>query len=111
MVYIKVVSGVVTQKSYTKKPGYDLEVEDSVCPGMIQNADGTFSSPPKSIEELLVNLRIDRNALLAETDWMANKDVTLTTAWKTYRQALRDITSGLDTVDKVNAVTWPTKPE
>jgi len=27
------------------------------------------------------------------------------------RQALRDITAGLDTVDKVNAVTWPTKPE
>ena len=30
--------------------------------------------------------------------------------WKTYRQELRDLTSGLDTVDKVNNVTWPTKP-
>jgi hypothetical protein len=28
----------------------------------------------------------------------------------TYRQALRDITNGLDTVEKVNNVTWPTKP-
>ena len=56
-------------------------------------------------------LRERRDWLLAETDWMANKDVTLTTAWKTYRQALRDLPSGLDTVEKVNAVTWPTKPE
>ena len=55
-------------------------------------------------------LRIERNQKLAETDWMANKDVTLPAAWKTYRQALRDITSGLDTVDKVNSVIWPTKP-
>ena len=42
---------------------------------------------------------------------MANKDVTLPAAWKTYRQSLRDLTTGLDTVDKVNAVTWPEKPE
>jgi len=55
-------------------------------------------------------LRERRNWLLAKTDWMAFKDVTLPAAWKTYRQALRDITTGLDTVDKVNAVTWPTKP-
>ena len=55
-------------------------------------------------------LRIERNQKLAETDWMANKDVTLPAAWKTYRQELRDLTTGLDTVEKVNAVTWPTKP-
>jgi len=55
-------------------------------------------------------LREKRNNLLAETDWMAFKDVTLPAAWKTYRQALRDLTTGLDTVEKVNAVTWPTKP-
>ena len=58
----------------------------------------------------LQELREKRNVLLAETDWMANKDVTLPAAWKTYRQELRDLPSGLDTVDKVNAVTWPTKP-
>ena len=58
----------------------------------------------------LQELRETRTRLLAETDWMANKDVTLPAAWKTYRQELRDLPSGLDTVDKVNAVTWPTKP-
>ena len=36
--------------------------------------------------------RIERNRRLAETDWMACSDVTMTDAWKTYRQALRDIT-------------------
>jgi|TARA_B100001741_G_scaffold283474_1_gene258444 hypothetical protein len=35
--------------------------------------------------------RIERNRRLAETDWMANSDVTMTDAWKTYRQALRDL--------------------
>jgi len=58
----------------------------------------------------LQELREQRNVLLASSDWMANKDVTLPAAWKTYRQELRDLTTGLDTVEKVNAVTWPTKP-
>jgi len=58
----------------------------------------------------LQELREKRNALLAETDWMANKDVTLPAAWKTYRQKLRDFPSGLDTEAKVNDAVWPTKP-
>ena len=36
--------------------------------------------------------RAERNRRLTESDWMANSDVTMTDAWKTYRQALRDIT-------------------
>ena len=36
-------------------------------------------------------LRKNRDALLAETDWMANSDLTMSDAWKTYRQALRDM--------------------
>jgi hypothetical protein len=60
-------------------------------------------------------LRIDRDKLLAETDWVGLSDTALTNEksaeWKLYRQKLRDLPSGLDTVDKVNAVTWPEKPE
>jgi len=56
------------------------------------------------------NLRQERNFLLRETDWMANSDVTMSDDWKTYRQALRDLPSGLDTVAKVNAKEFPTKP-
>jgi len=52
-------------------------------------------------------VREKRDELLAATDWMANSDVTLADNWKTYRQALRDITSqdGFP-----NSVTYPTEP-
>jgi hypothetical protein len=58
-------------------------------------------------------LRIDRDKLLASSDWrdLPSYAGTKQAEWRTYRQALRDITAGLDTVDKVNAVTWPEKPE
>jgi hypothetical protein len=54
-------------------------------------------------------LRYTRNALLAKTDWTANSDVTMSDAMKTYRQQLRDATEGLDTVEKVQAYTFPTE--
>ena len=52
-------------------------------------------------------VRNERNQLLLQTDWMASTDVTLSDAWRTYRQALRDVPaqSGFP-----NNVTWPTKP-
>ena len=50
--------------------------------------------------------RFDRNQLLAETDWMASQDVTMSDAWKTYRQALRD----LPAADGFPDVDFPTKP-
>ena len=56
------------------------------------------------------NLRIKRNRLLAETDYLALSDQTLSADMNTYRQQLRDITNGLTTVEDVNSVTWPTKP-
>ena len=55
-------------------------------------------------------LRQTRNNLLAETDWMANSDVTMSEDMRTYRQELRDITNGLTTVEEVEAVEFPTKP-
>ena len=55
-------------------------------------------------------LRNKRNVLLAETDWWGASDNTMTDAQKKYRQDLRDLTTGLDTVEKVANVTWPTKP-
>jgi len=59
----------------------------------------------------MVNLREQRNQLLAETDWMGNSDVTMTDAWKNYRQALRDITKTTPADDELSNITWPTKPE
>ena len=56
------------------------------------------------------NLRSRRNRLLAETDFYALSDVTMSNDMKTYRQNLRDLPAGKDTVDKCNNATWPTKP-
>jgi len=53
-------------------------------------------------------LREERNRLLAETDWWANSDLTMTAEQTAYRQALRDIT---DTYTSLDDVVWPTKPE
>ena len=58
----------------------------------------------------LQELREKRNALLAETDWWGVSDNTMTADQTKYRKDLRDLPSGLDTVEKVAKVTWPTKP-
>ena len=60
-------------------------------------------------------LRIERNRRLAETDWMALNDVTVSVEWKTYRQALRDLPATaepqLDENGQLTNVTWPEVPE
>ena len=58
----------------------------------------------------LANLREKRNRLLAETDYYALSDVTMSDDMKTYRQNLRDMPAGKDTVEKCQNATWPTKP-
>ena len=58
----------------------------------------------------LARLRERRNRLLAETDFYGNSDVTMSDDMTTYRQALRDLPAGKDTVDKCENATWPTKP-
>ena len=60
-----------------------------------------------STEEQLQNLREKRNQLLAETDYLALSDATLSEDMRTYRQALRDLPA--NTSDPANP-TWPVKP-
>lgn len=75
---------------------------------MQQRESGAFS-------RALEDMRARRDGLLQSCDWTTLSDCQLTneqkTAWQTYRQALRDITNGLTTVEQVNAVVWPEKPE
>tara|TARA_S200002703_G_scaffold98538_1_gene85229 strand:- start:749 stop:1111 length:363 start_codon:yes stop_codon:yes gene_type:complete len=66
--------------------------------------------------EPLRQLREQRTRILQESDWMANSDVTISDAWRTYRQALRDLPANspnvaLDEQGNLINVTWPTKPE
>lgn len=61
-------------------------------------------------------LRVERDARLAACDWRASSDLTLSTAWKTYRQSLRDLPSSaspkLDANGNLDmsSVTFPTEP-
>lgn len=65
-----------------------------------------------AFDRAIAQLRAKRNALIASSDWTVLPDspVSNKTAWLEYRQDLRDITEGVDTVAKVNAVVFPTKP-
>ena len=67
---------------------------------------------PSEADVLLNDLREVRNAKLAETDWLITmhkeKGTNIPTAWKTYRQSLRDITDSATSLDDVS---WPEKPE
>ena len=95
--------------AYTHKIKNGVKVEltaDEIA--VLESKDAEWKS--KALDRALENLREKRNRLLAQTDWMANSDVTMSDDWKTYRQALRDLPSGLDTVEKVNAKEFPTKP-
>ena len=58
----------------------------------------------------MAELRRQRDVLLAETDYMGNSDVTMSDAWTTYRQALRDITSQTPNNMGLTNINWPTKP-
>ena len=61
-------------------------------------------------------LRIERDTRIAKTDWRASSDLTLADAWKTYRQALRDLPASaspkLDSNYNLDfsSFTWPTEP-
>jgi len=100
--------------------------------GVDSNGSGIESADPKDFgttwkavndkKTELVNaepmrlLRVERDRLLAETDWMANSDVTLADNWKTYRQQLRDLPASASPKLSSNgsldmsSVTFPTKP-
>ena len=61
-------------------------------------------------EDDLEILRIFRNNLLVETDYMGNSDVTMPTKWKTYRQELRDITKKFKSMNDKD-FKFPEKPK
>ena len=80
----------------------------------ISKEDIEAQYPIVEFEIAMAELRAKRNTLLNESDYVVIKaketGTTIPTAWKTYRQALRDITENLTTVEEVNAVVFPDKP-
>ena len=55
-----------------------------------------------------IAVREERDAKLAETDWMASSDLTMSSEWVSYRSSLRDVPSQ---AGFPSTITWPTKPE
>ena len=76
----------------------------------ISKADIEAQFPIVEFDMAMEDLRAKRNNLLADTDYLALSDNTMSAEMTTYRQSLRDITNGLTTVADVEAVVFPTKP-
>ena len=91
----KLVDGVRIQYTPEEEAARDAEV-------VIWNA-GAF-------DRSMINLREKRNYKLVATDWYGLSDVTMSSAMTQYRQELRDLPSGLTTVEQVKAVVWPSEP-
>ena len=72
------------------------------------NAETAYANG--AYDRAIADMRSKRNRLLADTDYYALSDVTMSDGMTTYRQDLRDLPAGKDTLDKVNNATWPTKP-
>jgi hypothetical protein len=116
--YFKIENDQIVGSEYENpgEEGWIYKNFDDSVPLLVVDGDVIVdedSMPPRPTQQELdgfkvMNLRKERNRILAETDWMANSDVTMSDEWQTYRQALRDIT---DTYTSRDDVVWPTKPE
>jgi hypothetical protein len=71
--------------------------------------DLTAQEIEAALENATAGGRSQRDTLIAETDWWASSDLTMTAAQTAYRQALRDITSHANW-PYLEEADWPTKP-
>ena len=107
------------------KPGAEWVLNGTEYSGL-QWIDGSQTKPTETevtnkitaldAAEPMRLLRVERDARIAKTDWRASSDLTLASAWSTYRQALRDLPASaspkLDSYYELDltSVTWPTEP-
>ncbi len=95
---------------------HDTTIVEWNSPDIPQPTETEINAKIQELEaaEPMRLLREERDRKLAETDWMANSDVTMTDDWKKYRQTLRDLPSTASPKienGQLTNVTWPTKPE
>jgi hypothetical protein len=67
----------------------------------------TYTAVDQTDDEQWASIRTQRDELLAQSDYMGNSDVTMSSAWKTYRKALRDLPASESDPDDI---TWPDAP-
>ena len=88
-----------------------IDEDDPRAKALVLTEEEKTRAEKEKKELLEQEIRQDRNALLRETDWMANSDVTMSDEWKAYRQALRDITKHEKFPDTFDVESdFPTKP-
>ena len=99
-----------------------IKMVDGYCVYLTSDQQNELDAFRKTLEDekptvAWARLRRERDAKLAATDWRAMPDLTLSDAWKTYRQALRDLPASYNdtTVQKIfrsvsGDIDWPTEP-
>jgi hypothetical protein len=114
----------ITSALLALKPGAEWSLSGSDYSGLIwldsKQTQPTETEVNSKISELdnaeaMRLLRVERDIRIAKTDWRASSDLTLADAWKTYRQALRDITKQTPKLNSqyqldLTSVNWPTEP-
>jgi len=97
--------------AWTERDMFADTTEDGVT---TTKAEHEAAYQAKLDAEAGASVRTQRDAKLAETDWIALKALeagnTVATEWSTYRQALRDITTHTN-FPYLQDADWPTKPE
>ena len=56
-------------------------------------------------------LRQTRDEKIAQSDWRASGDLTISDEWKAYRKKLRDLPGTLNDTTVLKTITWPDEPE
>ena len=89
--------------------GNIIEVDENDAKHSTQHGYTQSQIETQLAEELAIEVRSERDILLIETDWTQGRDGVLSNdaEWKTYRQALSDLSSQSGFPSNV---TWPTKP-
>ena len=93
---------------YTLDPAdTDDTIDNSALRSLIGSDFAAYAAPTTDEinAALAADVRAERNAKLADSDWRASQDVTMSDEWRDYRQALRDVPSQLP-----SSITWPTEP-
>ena len=95
---------------YTLDPAdTDDTIDNSALRSLIGSDFAAYAAPTTDEinAALAADVRAERNAKLADSDWRASQDVTMSDEWRDYRQALRDVPSQLPSS---SSITWPTEP-
>ena len=112
----------ITHALVALKPGAEWDLRGNEYSGLewidssqTQPTETEINNKIASLDsaEAMRLLRVERDARIAKTDWRGNSDLTMSDAWKTYRQALRDLPATaspkLDSINELDltSVTWP----